>query len=68
MFLAFPLDFQTRDIISQVVGLFGSVKNWIDNSRCHSCILLRCNVTLVSRIPRSIIISEGNPMGDHGNS
>jgi hypothetical protein len=68
MFLAFPLDFQTRDIISQAVGLFGSVKNWIDNSRCRSRILLRCNVTLVSRIPRSIIISEGNPMGDHGNS
>jgi hypothetical protein len=68
MFLAFPLDFQTHDIISQAVGLFGSVKNWIDNSRCHSRILLRCNVTLVSRIPRSIIISEGNPMGDHGNS
>jgi hypothetical protein len=59
MFLAFPLDFQTRDIISQAVGLFGSVKNWIDNSRCRSRILLRCNVTLVSRIPRSIIISEG---------
>jgi hypothetical protein len=68
MFLAFPLDFQTRDIISQAVGLFGSVKNWIDNSRCRSRILLRCNVTLISRIPRSIIISEGNPMGDHGNS
>jgi hypothetical protein len=68
MFLAFLLDFQTRDIISQAVGLFGSVKNWIDNSRCRSRILLRCNVTLVSRIPKSIIISEGNPMGDHGNS
>jgi hypothetical protein len=68
MFLAFPLDFQTREIISQVVGLFGSVKNWIDNSRCRSRILLRCNVTLVSRIPRSIIISEGNQLGDHGNS
>jgi hypothetical protein len=46
MFLAFPLDFQTREIISQAVGLFGSVKNWIDNSRCRSRILLRCNVTL----------------------
>jgi hypothetical protein len=27
MFLAFPLDFQTREIISQAVGLFGSVIN-----------------------------------------
>jgi hypothetical protein len=25
MFLAFPLDFQTREIITQAVGLFGSV-------------------------------------------
>jgi hypothetical protein len=68
MFLAFPLDFQTREIISQVVGLFGSVINWIDNARCCSRLVLRCKVTLVSRIPRSIIISEGNPMGDHGHS
>jgi hypothetical protein len=68
MFLAFPLDFQTREIISQAVGLFGSVINWIDNDRCRSCLVLRCKVSLVSRIPRSIIISEGNPMGDHGHS
>jgi hypothetical protein len=68
MFLAFPLDFQTREIISQVVGLFGSVINWIDNARCHSRLVLRCKVTIVSRIPRSIIISEGNPMGDQGHS
>jgi hypothetical protein len=27
LFLAFPLDFQTREIITQVVGLFGSVIN-----------------------------------------
>jgi hypothetical protein len=32
MFLAFPLDFQTREIITQAVGLFGSVINWIDNA------------------------------------
>jgi hypothetical protein len=68
MFLSFPLDFQTREIISQAVGLFGSVINWIDNARCRSRLVLRCKVTLVSRIPRSIIISEGNPMGDQGNS
>jgi hypothetical protein len=68
MFLAFPLDFQTREIISQAVGLFGSVINWIDNARCRSRLVLRCKVTLVSRVPRSIIISEGNPMGDQGNS
>jgi hypothetical protein len=68
MFLAFPLDFQTREIISQAVGLFGSVINWIDNARCRSRLILRCKVSLVSRIPRSIIISEGNPMGDHGHS
>jgi hypothetical protein len=68
VFLAFPPDFQTRDIIVQEVGLFGSVVNWIDNSRCCSRILLRCKVTLISRIPRSIVISEGNPMGDNGSS
>jgi hypothetical protein len=27
MFLPFPLDFQTREIITQAVGLFGSVIN-----------------------------------------
>jgi hypothetical protein len=68
LFLAFPLDFQTREIITQAVGLFGSVINWIDNARCHSRLVLRSKVTLVSRIPRSIVISEGNPLGDHGSS
>jgi hypothetical protein len=67
MLLAFPLDFQTRDIIAQAVGLFGCVVNWIDNSRCRSRLLLWCKVTLISRIPRSIFISEGNPMGDNGS-
>jgi hypothetical protein len=68
MFLAFPLDFQTRSIISQAVGLFGDVITWTDNSRCKSRILLRCKVTLVSRIPRSLIISEGSTVGATGNS
>jgi hypothetical protein len=68
LFLAFPLDFQTREIITQAVGLFGSVINWIDNARCRSRLVLRCKVTLVSRIPRSIVISEGNPLSDHGSS
>jgi hypothetical protein len=69
MFLAFPLDFEAREIITEAVGLFGSVINWIDNARCRSRLVLRCKVvTLVSRVPRSIIISEGNPMGDQGNS
>jgi hypothetical protein len=69
MFLAFPLDFEAREIITEAVGLFSSVINWIDNARCRSRLVLRCKViTLVSRVPRSIIISEGNPMGDQGNS
>jgi hypothetical protein len=68
LFLAFPMDFQTREIITQVVGLFGLVINLIDNSRCCSRLVLKCNVALVSRIPRSIAISEGNPLGDHGRS
>jgi hypothetical protein len=68
LFLAFPLDFQTREIITQAVGWFGSVISWIDNSRCYSRLVLRCNVTLVSKIPRSIVISKGNPLRDHGSS
>jgi hypothetical protein len=32
MFLAFPLDCQTRDILQKAVGLFGSVVTWTDNS------------------------------------
>jgi hypothetical protein len=68
MFLAFPLDFQTRSIISQAFGLFGDVITWTDNSRCKSRILLRCKVSLVSRIPRSLIISEGSTVGASGNS
>ena len=40
MFLAFLLDFQTREIISQVVSLFGSVATWTNNHRCKSRILL----------------------------
>jgi hypothetical protein len=68
MFLAFPLDFQTRDILQQAVGLFGSVVTWIDNSRFRSRILLRCRVTLVSRIPKSIVISESGTVADGGHS
>jgi hypothetical protein len=68
MFLAFPLDFQTRDIISQAVGHFGTVITWTNNSRCKSRLLLRCKVTLVSRIPRSLLVCEGNAMGDNGSS
>lgn len=36
MFLAFPLDFQTRDIISLAVGHFGTVVTWTNNSMCKS--------------------------------
>lgn len=68
MFLAFPLDFQTRDISNQAVGHFGSVITWTSNDRCKSRLLLRCKVTLVSRIPRSLLICEGSPVGDNGSS
>lgn len=60
MFLAFPLDFHTRDIISQAVGHFGTVITQTRNTRCKSRLLLRCKVTLVSRIPRSLLVCEGN--------
>jgi hypothetical protein len=68
MFLAFPLDFQTCDILQQAVGLFGSVVTWTDNSRFQTRILLRCRVTFVSRIPRSIVISESGTVADGGHS
>lgn len=68
MFLAFPLDFQTREILSQVVGHFGKVVTWTRNSRCKSRVFLRCKVTLVSRVPRSLLICEGNTVGDNGSS
>jgi len=68
MFLAFLLDFQTREIISQVVSLFGSVATWTNNHRCKSRILIQCKVTLVSRVPRSVLICEGNPIGDNRSS
>lgn len=68
MFLAFPLDFQSREIISQAVGLFGNVITWTNNTRCRSRVLVRCNVTLVSRVPRSLLVCQGNPVGDNGNS
>jgi len=68
MFLAFSLDFQTRDIISQVVGHFGMVIMWTNNYRCKSRLLLRCKVTLVSRIPRSLLVCESNAVGDNGSS
>jgi hypothetical protein len=38
------------------------------NSRCKSRLLLRCKVTLMSRIPRSIVISKSGTMADIGNS
>jgi hypothetical protein len=68
MFLAFPLDFQTREILQQAVGLFGSVVTWTDNTRFRSRILLRCRVTFVRRIPRSIVISESGTVADGGHS
>jgi len=68
MFLAFPLDFQTRDIITQAVGHFGTIITWTSNSRCKSRLLLRCKVTLVRRIPRSLLVCEGNTRGNNGSS
>jgi hypothetical protein len=68
MFLAFPLDFQTREILQQAVGLFGSVVTWTDNTRFRSRILLRCCVIFVSRIPISIVISESGTVADGGHS
>jgi hypothetical protein len=68
MFLTFPLDFQTRKIVQQVVGLFGSVVTWTDNSRFRSSVLLRCRVTFVSKIPRSIVISDSGTAADGGHS
>lgn len=68
MFLGFPLDFQTREIISQTVGLFGTVLTWTSNVRCHSRILLHCKVTMINRVPRSLIICEGSAIGDNGQS
>jgi len=68
MFLAFPLDFQTRDIIEQAVGFFDTVITWTSNANCKSRLLLHCKVTLVSRIPRSLLICEGIPVGDRGSS
>ena len=68
MFLASPLDFQTREIISQAVGYFGTIITWTNNARCKSRILLRCKVTHISRILRSLIVCEGNVVGDNGSS
>jgi hypothetical protein len=68
MFLAFPLDYQTKEIISQAVGYFGSVITWTNNARCRSRMLLRCKVTLISRIPRSLLICQGTAIGNHGSS
>jgi hypothetical protein len=68
MLLAFPLDFQTREIVQQAVGLFGSIITWTDNSKFRYRILLRCRVTFVSRIPRSIVISESGTVADGGHS
>jgi hypothetical protein len=68
MFLAFPLDFQTREILQQAVGLFGLVVTLTDNTRFRSRILLRCRVTFVSRMPRSIAISESGTVADGGHS
>lgn len=68
MFLAFPLDFQTCEIITQAVGYFGSVVTCTNNASCKSRMLLRCKVTLISRIPCSLLICEGSPAGHNGSS
>lgn len=68
MFLAVPLDFQTKEILSLAVGHFGTVVTWTENSRCKSRIFLKCKVARISMVPRSMIICEGNPAGDNGNS
>lgn len=63
MFLAFPLDFQTKGFVSQAVRHFGHVVTWTSNNRCKSRVLVRCAVTLMSRIPRSLIICLGTQIG-----
>lgn len=64
--LAFLVMFHA--VHSSLVGLFGMVVTWTDNSRCRSRVLLRCKLTRISRIPRSLIICEGGPVGDNGDS
>jgi hypothetical protein len=54
--------------LQQVVGLFGSVVTLTDNTRFRSRILLICRVTFVSRILRSIVISESGTVADGGHS
>jgi hypothetical protein len=68
MFLCFPLDYQTKGYIEQVVNYFGTVLTWTSNSNCKSRVLVRCSVLHTNKIPRSVLVCKPAVVGGAGLS
>jgi hypothetical protein len=67
MFLAFPLDYQTEGFMKEAVAPFGRVLFW-RQCRNKSVSLVHCLLLDPSRVPRSIVLSQGTTTGANGRS
>lgn len=67
MFLAFPLDYQLEGFMHAAVAPFGRMLFWRP-SRNKSVCLLHCLLIDPSRVPRSVVVSQGTPIGGNGRS
>lgn len=54
--------------MSQAVGHFGHVVTWTNNSGCKSRVLVRCAVTLINKIPKSLIICQRTQISEGGHA
>ena len=67
MFLGFPLDYQTQDLIKAVVAPFGRLLHWFEVPN-KSRVLVQCMLLSPDRVPRSVMVSQGTLLGGNGRS
>lgn len=67
MFLAFPLDYQLECFVDAAVAPFGRRLFW-HQSRNKSVSLVHCRVLDPTRVPRSVVISQGTAVGANNRS
>lgn len=67
MFLAFPLDYQVEGFMKAAVAPFGRVLFW---RQCwnKSVSLVHCLLLDPSRVPRSVVLSQGTTVGPNNRS
>lgn len=67
MFLAFPLDYQNEGFVKAAVAPFGRMLFW-RQGRNKGVSLVHCMLLDPTRVPRSVVISQGSSIGGNGRS